>query len=115
MQNRFLGTALSEFHSGYRVYSVAALDQIPFENLSSDFHFDTEIIILMVNHGLRIAERPIPTHYGDEKNYVNVWRYGLDVLITTGTYFLHKRGWRRSRNWSCILSTPQNPPADAGR
>ena len=29
-QNRMLGTALSEFHSGYRVYSVAALAKIPF-------------------------------------------------------------------------------------
>jgi glycosyltransferase involved in cell wall biosynthesis len=103
VQNRLLGTSLSEFHSGYRVYSVKALEQIAFTNLSSDYHFDTEIIILMVNRGLRIAEHPIPTHYGNEKNYVNVWRYGSDVLVTTVTYYLHRRGWRRSRNWSRIL------------
>src|ERR1051325_1220736 len=30
-QNRMLGTSLSEFHSGYRLYSTAALAQLPFE------------------------------------------------------------------------------------
>ena len=104
VQNRLLGMSLSEFHSGYRVFSVPALRQIHFERLSSDYHFDTEIIILMVNRGLHIAERPIPTHYGNEKNYVNVWRYGLDVLVTTVTYFLHQKGWRHSRNWARILA-----------
>jgi len=104
VQNKILGTNISEFHSGYRVYSVEALAKVPFERLSSDYHFDTEILILFVNAGLRIAEMPIPTHYGDEKNYVNIWRYGLRVLITTLTYALHRRGTRRSRNWSRILA-----------
>ncbi len=103
VQNKFLGTKLTEFHSGYRVYSVEALKKVPFERLSSDYHFDTEIIILFVEHGLRIRERAIPTHYGDEKNYVNIWKYGLDVLITTGTYFLHHIGLRKSRKWLKIL------------
>ena len=44
-QNRMLKTQLSEFHSGYRLYSTKALAQIPFECNTNDFHFDTEIII----------------------------------------------------------------------
>lgn len=103
LQNFFLGTRLSEFHSGYRVFSVKALEKIPFERFSADYHFDTEIIILFVDRGMRIVEMPIPTHYGDEKNYVNIWDYGMKVLITTGTYFLHKHGLRKSRNWGRIL------------
>ena len=103
VQNKILGTGLSEFHSGYRVYSVDALRQVPFERLSSDYHFDTEMIILFVNQGLRIHEAPIPTYYGSEKNYVNVWRYGVDVLVTTGTYALHRGGLRRSSSWARIL------------
>lgn len=102
-QNIFLGTRLSEFHSGYRVYSVEALKKIPFQKFSSDYHFDTEIIIAFVDRGLRIVEMPIPTHYGDEENYVNIWKYGMDVLVTTLTYFFHKRGWRKSRNWGRIF------------
>jgi hypothetical protein len=103
MQNLILGTRLTEFHSGYRIYSVDALKKVPFHRLSSDYHFDTEIIILFVEHKLRIIEASIPTHYGDEKNYVNIWRYGMDVLVTTITYFLHKRRLRKSRGWSRIL------------
>lgn len=105
LQNIFLGTKLSEFHSGYRVFSVDALKRIPFESLSSDYHFDTEVIIMFVHHNLKIGEKPIPTYYGDEENYVNVWQYGIDVLRSTFSYFLHKLGIRRSRNWSRILGT----------
>lgn len=103
IQNLLLGTKLSEFHSGYRIYSVAALKKIPFQRFSSDYHFDTEIIIAMADKKQRIKELPIPTHYGDEENYVNIWKYGMDVLVTTFSYFLHRRGWRKSRNWSRIF------------
>lgn len=104
VQNFVLGTRLSEFHSGYRVFSVEALRKIPFERFSSDYHFDTEMIILFLDRSLRIAELPIPTYYGDEKNYVNIWHYGWKVLVTTVTYYLHRRGLRRSGNWERILS-----------
>lgn len=103
MQNWFLGTRLSEFHSGYRVFSVKALQKIPFDRFSSDYHFDTEMIILFVDRAFRIVEIPIPTFYGDEKNYVNIWDYGMKVLISTATYFLQKTGLRHSRNWARIL------------
>ena len=103
LQNFFLGTKLSEFHSGYRIYSVEALKQVPFQRFSSDYHFDTEIIICFVDKNLRIVEMPIPTHYGDEKNYVNIWKYGTQVLVSTITYFLHKKSWRKSRGWTKIL------------
>jgi len=44
VQNLVLGTRLSEFHSGYRLYSCHALRRIPFTNCSDNYHFDTEII-----------------------------------------------------------------------
>ncbi len=81
-QNRMLGTRLSEFHSGYRLYSTAALAQIPFEKNTNDFHFDTEIIIQLVLKNLRIAELPIPTYYGDEICHVNGLKYAWDVCRT---------------------------------
>lgn len=104
LQNLFLGTRLSEFHSGYRAYSIEALKKIPFERLSSDFHFDTEIIILFIEQKLKITEVSIPTHYGNEKNYVNIWKYGMDVLVTTITYFLFKKGIKTNSKWRDILS-----------
>ncbi len=82
-QNRMLGTSLSEFHTGYRLYSTAALAQIPFEKNTNDFHFDTEIIIQFVLRKLRIAELPIPTFYGDEVCHVNGMKYAWDVFKAT--------------------------------
>ncbi|HZE14125.1 MAG TPA: bifunctional glycosyltransferase/class I SAM-dependent methyltransferase [Chthoniobacterales bacterium] len=82
-QNRFLGTNLSEFHSGYRLYSTAALAQVPFEKNTNDFHFDTEIIIQFVLRKLHIAELPIPTFYGDEICHVNGMKYAWDVCKAT--------------------------------
>jgi glycosyltransferase involved in cell wall biosynthesis len=79
-QNRMLRTSLSEFHSGYRLYSTAALAQIPFEKNTNDFHFDTEIIIQLVMKKLRIAELPIPTYYGDEICHVNGLKYAGNVF-----------------------------------
>ena len=81
-QNRMLRTALSEFHSGYRLYSTAALAQIPFEKNTNDFHFDTEIIVQLVMKKLRIAELPIPTYYGDEICHVNGMKYAWNVFKT---------------------------------
>jgi hypothetical protein len=51
----------------------------------------------------RLMEMPIPTYYGDEKNYVNIWKYGSDVLVTTLSYWCHVHGLRKSRNWTRIL------------
>ncbi len=82
-QNRLLGTNLSEFHSGYRLYATRALAQVPFEKNTGDFHFDTEIIIQFVLKKLRIAELPIPTFYGDEICHVNGLRYAWDVCKAT--------------------------------
>jgi glycosyltransferase involved in cell wall biosynthesis len=81
IQNRLLKANLSEFHSGYRLYSVAALKSIPFHLNTNVFHFDTEIIIQLLVAGQRILELPIPTYYGDEICYVNGMKYAKDVVI----------------------------------
>jgi len=78
-ENRMLGATLSEFHSGYRVYSVAALRRVPFQLNTNDFHFDTEIIVQFLVAQLRIAELPIPTYYGDEICRVNGVNYAWNV------------------------------------
>lgn len=82
-QNWWLGSSLSEFHSGFRAYSVSALAQVPFENNTNDFHFDTEIIIQFFRKNLRIHEIPIPTYYGDEICHVNGMKYAWDVVKAT--------------------------------
>ena len=45
VENRLLGSRLTEFHSGYRAYRVGALAELPFERNTDDFDFDTQIIV----------------------------------------------------------------------
>jgi glycosyltransferase involved in cell wall biosynthesis len=96
VENRMLGTALSEFHSGYRAYSVKALAEIPFANNTDDFDFDTQIIIQLLHAGKRIVEVPIPTYYGDEICYVNGMKYARDVVKDVVEYKLASKGFGTS-------------------
>ncbi len=85
-ENAALGMNLTEFHSGYRAYSLAALRQIDFSRMTDDFHFDTEIIIKLHHQGFTIGEIPIPTYYGSEICYVNGMRYARDVFRAVRRY-----------------------------
>jgi len=100
-QNRMLGLHLSEFHSGYRLYRVAALERIPFERNSNDFHFDTEIIIQLAFAGARLKELPIPTYYGDEICHVNGMRYAWNVAATTTRASMQRLNVFYDRKFDC--------------
>ncbi len=101
-QNLLLGTRLTEFHSGYRVYSVAALQKIPYRLNSNLFHFDTEIIIQLINAGQRIVELPIPTYYGDEICRVNGMKYAKDVMLATLRNVAHRSGLLHQRRFEPV-------------
>jgi glycosyltransferase involved in cell wall biosynthesis len=90
-QNALLGSKLSEFHSGYRLYSTKALAKIPFDRNSNDFHFDTDIIVQLVFARLKIVEIPIPTFYGDEICHVNGLKYAWDIFKTMLRSKLHEK------------------------
>lgn len=95
IQNLLLGTKISEFHSGYRIFRTSALAKVPFHLCSNDYHFDTESIILFIKNKFKISEVPIETYYGKEKNYVKIWEYGINVLTATLAFFLHKIGIKK--------------------
>jgi glycosyltransferase involved in cell wall biosynthesis len=80
IQNKLLNSNLSEFHTGYRIYSVDKLKNIPFEINTNDFHFDTEIIVQLFVSNSKIIELPITTYYGDEVCNVNGLKYAYDVV-----------------------------------
>jgi glycosyltransferase involved in cell wall biosynthesis len=86
LENRALGLNLTEFHSGYRAYSLHALAQIDFSKMTDDFHFDTEIIIKLHHQHMKIHEVPIPTYYGTELCNVDGLRYAKDVVRAVRRY-----------------------------
>jgi glycosyltransferase involved in cell wall biosynthesis len=95
-ENRLSGLRLSEFHSGYRAYSVHALKQIPLDLMTWNWHFDTQIILQFLKKGFRIREVPIPTYYGDEICHVNGMLYAWNCVKETLKYAVKER-WRRQR------------------
>ena len=101
LENRLLKSSLTEFHSGYRIYSTQALKTIPFDRNSNGFHFDTEIIIQLLIAGQKIKELPIPTYYGDEICYVNGMQYAADVVISALKARLQHSGLFYDRKFDC--------------
>jgi glycosyltransferase involved in cell wall biosynthesis len=83
LANRVLGAHLTEYHSGFRVYSNAALRGVPFDTYSDSFIFDGEMISNMLSKNYRITEVPIPTRYLKEASSIALWPcvlYGFGFL-----------------------------------
>jgi glycosyltransferase involved in cell wall biosynthesis len=94
-QNILMGQKLSEYHTGYRAYSIKVLNNIDFNNNSDDFIFDNQFLAQIFYKGYEIAEITCPTKYFAEASSINLKRsieYGFGVLKTSFQYFLHKRG-----------------------
>src|SRR5688500_14867947 len=93
LENKLIGADFTEFHSGYRAYSVHALRTIPLESMTSNWHFDTQIILEFLKRGHRIVEVPIPTYYGEEICRVNGIPYALNCVREAMKYAVKHR-WR---------------------
>jgi len=94
-QNLFLGTKLSEFHTGYRAFSREVLEELPFAENSNDFVFDSQMLAQCVYFGYRIGEISCPTKYFPEASSINFRRsakYGAGVLGVTLQFLLQKSG-----------------------
>ena len=100
LQNRILGLRLSEYHSGYRLYRLPLLAPLRWRALSDGFVFDNEIIFLLHQAGLAIAESPISTYYGEEKSHVPKLGTPLAILANATRYLLAKLSLRRDRLYS---------------
>ena len=83
LQNQIAKVSLTEWHSGYRAYSVVALRKVNFLKNSDYFDFDSQIILQMIGARQRIIEIEIQTFYGDEISRVNGIKYGIKILIHT--------------------------------
>lgn len=97
-EGSILGIAVSETHSGYRAYSRAVLEKIPFEKNSDDFVFDQHLIIQVIHHQFRMGEIPVPTRYFSEASSISFRRsvvYGVSTVWSLLRFVLHRLGlWR---------------------
>jgi glycosyltransferase involved in cell wall biosynthesis len=94
-QNLLMGTAFSEFHTGYRAFSREVLLKLPLGENSNNFVFDNEILAQAVFFGFSIGEVSCPTKYFKEASSISFRPsviYGLSVLRTALRFFRQKRG-----------------------
>ena len=94
-ENVLLGTKLSEYHTGYRAYSKALLDALPWDRNSDGFVFDNELLAQAVVARWRIGEVSVPTRYHAEASSIDFGgsvRYGLGVVRTAVCGFLARTG-----------------------
>jgi len=92
-QNFVTGTSLSDWHCGYRAYSIASLRSINFLENSDGFDFDTQIILQLNSAGRRIHEIPILTYYGDEICLVQGIKYARQVSTAVVKHRLKTMGF----------------------
>jgi glycosyltransferase involved in cell wall biosynthesis len=93
IENKAMGTDLSELHTGYRAYSKRLLLTVPFLRNSADFVFDTELLFQARHFGLKIAEVPAHGHYFNDASSVGFRSgliYGMKTLWTALLYRLHR-------------------------
>jgi glycosyltransferase involved in cell wall biosynthesis len=94
-ENVMIGQKLSEYHTGFRAYTRAVLEAVPFERNSNDFIFDNQFLVQAHYLGFQIAEITCPTKYFDEASSINFrrsLRYGILCCSTAVQYRLKKLG-----------------------
>jgi glycosyltransferase involved in cell wall biosynthesis len=109
-ENLFLGSKLSEFHTGYRAFSRKVLEALPFHENSDDFLFDNEMLAQAIFFNFNVGEISCPTRYFPEASSINFRRsvtYGLGVLWTSMRFRLQRWGLSRFR----IFETSHAMPA----
>lgn len=95
LQNRLLGTSLSELHTGYRAFSRRALERSGFLRFVDGFVFDAQMLVAAVYRGLRIHEIHCPARYLPDASSVGLLaslRYGMGCLAVSLRYRLHRWG-----------------------
>jgi glycosyltransferase involved in cell wall biosynthesis len=101
IENAAFRRSHSEYHTGYRAFSIEFLRTVPFLRNSDGFVFDQEIFAQIVARDGRVTELPIPTRYFLEASSVSFSRsveYGLRTLWVLARF----RYDRRRGRWTLL-------------
>lgn len=114
VENRAFRRRFSEYHTGYRAFSVPFLRSIPFLRNADGFVFDQETFAQIVAADARVVELAIPTRYFLEASSVSFWKsveYGLRTLEVLVRFRLdpRRRRWLLLRRPAAQLEPPAVP------
>ena len=102
IENRVLGTRLTDLHTGYRAYGQDLLLNVPFLRNAIDFSFDSELLFQASHFGFRIVDVPARTRYFDDASSITVGPatvYGVKTLWAALRLVLHRAGLVRSKKF----------------
>jgi glycosyltransferase involved in cell wall biosynthesis len=97
-QNLTLNAKLSEYHTGYRAFSRAVLEQAPLDAFDDDFIFDNQMLVWILGQGHGIGEVTCPTKYFEDASSISFRRsvkYGLGCLRVALSHRLNPRAATR--------------------
>src|SRR3990167_9476097 len=92
-----LNLPLSEFHTGFRVYTKRLAETVALDATSDDFLFGFEIIAQAKFANLRIGEVPIRCSYKEEHTSISIPKsivYSFQTFKTLALYLLAKAGFK---------------------
>ncbi len=103
IENRVMGTQLTDLHTGYRAYTRSLLLGVPFLRNANDFSFDSELLLQASELGFRIAEVPASSRYFSDASSIGPGEgsiYALKTLLVAGHVLLQRHSILRSRKFT---------------
>lgn len=100
-----LGLKLSEFHTGFRLYSRKLLNTVDFNKGADNHLYSFEIIAMARYYNLKIGEVPVRCNYHKDHSAISIWKstiYSFQTFYILLLYILARLGiktklFRRSR------------------
>lgn len=97
IERAVLWVPITEFHTGFRVYTKTLAERVALDATSNNFLFGFEIIAQAVHAKLRIGEVPIRCSYKEEHTSISIpqsIRYSFQTFRVLAQFLLAKAGVR---------------------
>lgn len=105
IENILVGKRFSEWHSGFTAYDCNALKKLPFDLCDNGYEFTTDILLVFISNNMKIAEVPIPTHYGKDSTSPSIKRtfmYFIKSFNLAFRYYLHRKNIAKIKKYMLL-------------
>jgi glycosyltransferase involved in cell wall biosynthesis len=93
---------LTEFHSGFRIYSRRFIETLPLHANADDHLFSFEVLAQAAYFSFDVREVPVEADYHSEHRSISLWQaviYSVNNLICLAKYILAKTGLRHCQQF----------------
>lgn len=97
---------LTEFHTGFRIYSKRLIETVPIANNSNDYLFSFQIIAQAAYHQLKVREVPVEADYNSQHTshkLSGAALYAIHTFFELAAFVAAKNGWR----YNSIYTKPE--------